>query len=116
MPDSLRSGFFIIGVKQRADRAVGGVLSTAQGTELLALGDGPNQEASKPVIIPSGHYVDGDQDILRKPEEMGKPNNKIVLNFARKIIDFGTSYIVSNPIRYTANEDGEEIDEYIKKL
>jgi SPP1 family phage portal protein len=61
-------------------------------------------------------YVDGDQDILRKPEEKGKPNNKIVLNFARKIIDFGTSYIVSNPIRYTANEDGEEIDEYIKKL
>lgn len=34
-------------------------------------------------------YVDGDQDILRKPEEMGKPNNKIVLNFARKIIDLG---------------------------
>jgi len=61
-------------------------------------------------------YVDGDQDILRKPEEKGKPNNKIVLNFARKIIEFGTSYIVSNPIRYTANEDGEEIDEYIKKL
>lgn len=44
------------------------------------------------------------------------PNNKIVLNFARKIIDFGTSYIVSNPIRYMANEDGEEIEEYIKKL
>lgn len=61
-------------------------------------------------------YVDGDQDILRKAEEKGKPNNKIALNFARKIIDFGTSYIASNPIRYSANEAGDEVDEFIKKL
>ncbi|MDR9504755.1 phage portal protein [Brevibacillus agri] len=61
-------------------------------------------------------YVDGDQDILRKPEEKGKPNNKIVLNFARKIIDFGTSYVASNPIRYTANEAEAGADELVKKL
>ncbi|AWX56888.1 phage portal protein [Brevibacillus brevis] len=61
-------------------------------------------------------YVDGDQDILYKQEEKGKPNNKIVLNFARKIIDFGTSYIASNPIRYSANEAGTDVEEYVKKL
>lgn len=61
-------------------------------------------------------YVDGDQDILHKQEEKGKPNNKIVLNFARKIIDFGTSYIASNPIRYSANEAGADVEEYVKKL
>lgn len=61
-------------------------------------------------------YVDGDQDILRKQDEKGKPNNKIVLNFARKIIDFGTSYIASNPIRYTPNTAGAEVDEYVEKL
>ncbi|MFP3390615.1 phage portal protein [Brevibacillus sp. SIMBA_040] len=61
-------------------------------------------------------YVDGDQDILHRAEDKGKPNNKIVLNFARKIIDFGTSYIASNPIRYSANEAGTEVDELTKKL
>lgn len=61
-------------------------------------------------------YVDGDQDILRRPDEKGKPNNKIALNFARKVIDFGTSYVASNPIRYSANEAGADVDELIKKL
>ncbi|MGG1662896.1 phage portal protein [Brevibacillus sp. NRS-1366] len=61
-------------------------------------------------------YVDGDQDILRRSEEKGKPNNKIALNFARKIVDYSTSYIASNPIRYSANEAGTDVDEHVKKL
>lgn len=61
-------------------------------------------------------YVDGDHDILKQPEEKGKPNNRIVVNFARKIIDFGTAYIVSNPIRYTANVEEDGMDEFTEKL
>lgn len=61
-------------------------------------------------------YVDGQQDILKKQDDDGKPNNKIVVNFAKKIIDFSTTYIASNPIRYAANEEKDGIDEYVKRL
>ncbi|AMA72766.1 polyphosphate glucokinase [Aneurinibacillus sp. XH2] len=61
-------------------------------------------------------YVDGEHDILKQPEERGKPNNRIVVNFARKIIDFSTSYIASNPIRYAPNVEKEGLDEFVEKL
>ncbi|WP_255654192.1 phage portal protein [Brevibacillus sp. DP1.3A] len=31
-------------------------------------------------------------------------------------MDFGTSYIASNPIRYSANEAGADVEEYVKKV
>ena len=61
-------------------------------------------------------YVDGDHDILHKADEKGKPNNKIVVNFAKKVIDFGTSYIASNPIRYVPNTAEGDVKEFSERL
>ena len=48
-------------------------------------------------------YYEGRQDILlRTFTNTQKPNNRIVVNYSRKIADFLTSYLVGTPIRYNA--------------
>jgi len=48
-------------------------------------------------------YFEGKHDILlRRYADATKPNNRIIVNFCKKICDFLTGYVVGVPIRYTA--------------
>lgn len=46
-------------------------------------------------------YYQGNQNILyRVPADPTKPNNRIVVNYVKKIVDFLTSYVVGVPVKY----------------
>jgi SPP1 family phage portal protein len=48
-------------------------------------------------------YYTGKQDILiRTYGDPTKPNNKIIVNYCKKISDFLTSYVVGVPVKYEA--------------
>lgn len=48
-------------------------------------------------------YFEGNHDILlRRFADSSKPNNRIIVNFCKKIADFLTAYVVGVPIRYEA--------------
>jgi SPP1 family phage portal protein len=48
-------------------------------------------------------YYEGKQDILmRRYDDPTKPNNRIVVNYCKKIADFMTAYLVGVPIRFEA--------------
>ena len=48
-------------------------------------------------------YYEGKHDILRRSyTDTAKPNNRIAVNYCKKITDFHTSYLVGAPVRYEA--------------
>lgn len=62
------------------------------------------------------NYYDGKQEILnRKKEDASAPNNKILVNHAKYVVDMNVGFMVGNPIAYSAS-DGNDIsailDEY----
>lgn len=72
-------------------------------------------------------YYEGKHDILlRHYDDKTKPNNRIVVNYCRKIADFLTSYLVGAPIRYEApqiiidclnyNDDAEITQEIVRNM
>jgi len=72
-------------------------------------------------------YYEGKQDILlRTYNDPTKPNNKITVNYCKKIADFLTAYIVGVPVRYEApqiildnlnyNDNDETTMEIVRKM
>lgn len=62
------------------------------------------------------NYYDGEQAIKnRKKENESAPNNKLVVNHAKYVVDMNVGFMVSNPVSYTSPE-GQDItpilDEY----
>ena len=48
-------------------------------------------------------YYEGKHDInLRNYRDTTKPNNKVVVNYCKKIAEFHTSYLVGVPVKYEA--------------
>lgn len=60
------------------------------------------------------NYADGKQRILLREfkNDPLKPNNRIVVNFCKKIADFLTSYVVGVPVTYDAPQIVDDILEY----
>ena len=51
-------------------------------------------------------YYDGKQDILKRKKENGAaPNNKILINHAKYVVDMNVGFMVGNPIAYTSDTD-----------
>ncbi|MDK4352686.1 phage portal protein [Enterococcus thailandicus] len=51
-------------------------------------------------------YYDGKQDILkRKKENEAAPNNKVLINHAKYVVDMNVGFMVGNPIAYTSDTD-----------
>lgn len=51
-------------------------------------------------------YYDGKQDILkRKKENEAVPNNKVLINHAKYVVDMNVGFMVGNPIAYTSDTD-----------
>ena len=50
-------------------------------------------------------YYKGKSDILQRYMEAGKPNNKVVHNYAGYIVDMINGYTLGKPVRYTSNDD-----------
>ena len=50
-------------------------------------------------------YYIGKQDILKAHKPEGKPNNKIVTNYARNIVDTTTGYYLGIPITYSSEDE-----------
>lgn len=55
------------------------------------------------------NYYIGKHDILNRAMGEGKPNNKVVNNFAKLIVDTNASYFLGNPITYVG-ENQKTID------
>ena len=52
------------------------------------------------------NYYDGKQDILLKlPIDEGRPDNKVVINYCKPIVDNYLGYIVGKPIAFVAEDD-----------
>lgn len=53
---------------------------------------------------------DGKQDILnRKQDNQNKPNNKLVINHAKYVVDMNVGFMVTNPISYTSGDEVNDI-------
>ena len=72
-------------------------------------------------------YFEGKQDILlRHYNDPTKPNNKVVVNYCKKITEFLTSYLVGVPVKFDApqviidslnyNDNGETVQEIVKNM
>jgi len=72
-------------------------------------------------------YYDDQHDILlRRYPDPTRPNNRIAVNYCRKIADFLTAYLVGFPIRYEApqiildslnyNDDAETTQEIVRNM
>lgn len=54
------------------------------------------------------NYYDGKQDILnRKKEDDSAPNNKIMVNHAKYVVDMNVGFMVGNPIAYSTSDDND---------
>ena len=66
-------------------------------------------QGTLPTLIRNRKYYEGDQDINRRVfSDATKPNNKVVKNYCREIVDNYTGYIAGVPITYTA-KNGKDI-------
>lgn len=61
-------------------------------------------------------YYDGKQAILKRTKDSAAaPNNKVVINHAKYVVDMNVGFMVSNPIAYTSSDDIQAIlDAYTK--
>lgn len=60
------------------------------------------------------NYYIGKQKILnKKPLDVGRPNNKVVTNFVRNIVDSYEGYSVGNPVRYSSDTEITEIEDVL---
>ncbi|MBK0036689.1 MULTISPECIES: phage portal protein [unclassified Enterococcus] len=51
-------------------------------------------------------YYDGEQDILKREKENDSaPNNKVLVNHAKYVVDMNVGFMVGNPIAYTSDSD-----------
>ena len=58
-----------------------------------------------------------DYPILHEaPKEKWKPDNRVVVNFAKYITDTMNGYFIGNPIRITVDEGNEEVEKYVELL
>lgn len=61
-------------------------------------------------------YYDGKQEILeRKKDDSTAPNNKIMVNHAKYVVDMNVGFMVGNPVAYSAPKDVDItpiLDEY----
>ncbi|MBX9122943.1 phage portal protein, partial [Enterococcus sp. K18_3] len=47
-------------------------------------------------------YYDGNQEILkRKKENESAPNNKVLINHAKYVVDMNVGFMVGNPVAYS---------------
>ena len=61
------------------------------------------------------NYYDGKQEILnRKKEDDSAPNNKILVNHAKYVVDMNVGFMVGNPIAYSAS-DGNDISPILEE-
>lgn len=65
-------------------------------------------------------YYDGKHDILnRKKENEAAPNNKVLINHAKYVVDMNVGFMVGNPISYVSESDkniSPILDAYDKTL
>ncbi|MDA9472826.1 phage portal protein [Enterococcus sp. 5H] len=60
-------------------------------------------------------YYDGKQEILKRTKESNAaPNNKIMVNHAKYVVDMNVGFMVSNPIAYSAAQD-QDISEIMNE-
>ena len=61
-------------------------------------------------------YYDGKQKISeRVKENSGAPNNRLVINHAKYVVDMNVGFMVGNPVAYTSSDDIQSIlDAYTK--
>lgn len=58
-----------------------------------------------------------DYPIMHQPPKPAyKPDNRIAVNFAKYIVDTMNGYFIGHPIKITAEEGNEEIDNYVQLL
>ena len=57
-------------------------------------------------------YYDGKHDILKRPGEPSKPNNRIVNDFPGEIVDTAVGYFIGIPVAYKSDDDAflEEVN------
>ncbi|QIL50101.1 phage portal protein [Weissella coleopterorum] len=62
-------------------------------------------------------YYLGRHDILNKPNKSkGKPDNRIVVNFAKEIVDNEVGYFAGTPVKFDYDENGIQNKEIDKKI
>ena len=61
-------------------------------------------------------YYDGEQTILKRTKDNDfTPNNKVVVNHAKYVVDMNVGFMVGNPVAYTGSDDIQPIlDAYAK--
>lgn len=63
------------------------------------------------------NYYDGDQEINERVKENSEaPNNKILVNHAKYVVDMNVGFIVGNPIAYTSSDAIEPIMDIYSKV
>lgn len=74
------------------------------------------QTGGVPVLKKRYNYYLGKQDILlRIPSSEDKPNNRIVTNFVKSIVDTYEGYAVGVPVTYDSDDEGfEELEDILK--
>lgn len=87
------------------NREVAGDLNKPSA-ELLKYCINEHQKTLKELELKASYY-DGQHDILNRVKKDSKaPNNKIVVNHAKYIVDMNVGFTVGNPIAYVARKDG----------
>ena len=62
--------------------------------------------ADLPKLQKAKNYYDGKQDILLKePSDDGRPDNKVVINYCKPIVDNYLGYIVGKPVAFVSEDD-----------
>lgn len=67
-------------------------------------------QESVPHLEKLSNYYNGDQEIVKRTKDNeDAPNNKLMINHAKYVVDMSVGFMVSNPISYTASKDGGDI-------
>lgn len=71
--------------------------------------------ANKARLEKLSNYYDGKQEILnRTKDDESAPNNKILINHAKYVVDMNVGFMVGNPIAYSAS-DGNDISAILEE-
>ena len=63
------------------------------------------------------NYYDGEQEIInRTKDNAAAPNNKVMVNHAKYVVDMNVGFMVGNPIAYTSSDAIEPILEAYTKV
>lgn len=93
-------------LKIRVNKAVG--ITEDLITNIIAMWDSGKE---KERLLKLEKYYKGEHDILDRSVDVDKPNNKLVINYAKLITDNATGYFMGIPVTYESDEK-----EFINKV